>query len=467
MNADTPSPAVRHNLRCITADGATYSVMVGIGETYLPAFVLAVGLGELAAGLIAAVPMVGGAVLQLLAPLGVRRLGSLRKWVILCAAAQALTFVPLVLAAVTGYAPTWFVFAVATLYWASGMATGPAWNTWVTQLIPARVRAPYFARRTRIAQLCLLVSLLIGGFTLTAMAKSSYEVLTFAVLFSVAGLARLSSTRYLAGQSETRQDVHAHRRVSPLELLRRAGRSTDGTLLFYMLGMQLMAQVAGPFFTPYMLERIKFSYSAYTAIVATAFLAKIAVLPVLGRYATRHGARRLLWVGGVAVIPLSALWMVSDSFVYLLGIQVLAGMAWGAYELATLLLLFESIREDERTSVLTAFNFLNALATVGGALIGGALLKAFLAGGNPYFVIFLVSAVGRLFTLLPLMRVSDMKPTPRPISLRMVAVRPSVGSIDSPVLSSIANENGNGHGNGSGHAHEGTDLDVAPVSDGR
>jgi len=467
MNADTPSPAVRHNLRCITADGATYSVMVGIGETYLPAFVLAVGLGELAAGLIAAVPMVGGAVLQLLAPLGVRRLGSLRKWVILCAAAQALTFIPLVLAAVFGYAPAWFVFAVATLYWASGMATGPAWNTWVTQLIPARVRAPYFARRTRIAQLCLLVSLLIGGFTLTAMAKSSYEVLTFAVLFSVAGLARLSSTRYLAGQSETQQNVHAHRRVSPLELLRRAGRSTDGTLLFYMLGMQLMAQVAGPFFTPYMLERIKFSYSAYTAIVATAFLAKIVVLPVLGRYATRHGARRLLRVGGVAVIPLSALWMVSDSFVYLLGIQVLAGMAWGAYELATLLLLFESIREDERTSVLTAFNFLNALATVGGALIGGALLKAFLAGGNPYFVIFLVSAVGRLFTLLPLTRVSDMKPTPRLISLRMVAVRPSVGSIDSPVLSSIANENGNGHGNGSGHAHEGTDLDAASVSDGR
>ena len=103
--------------------------MVGMGETYLPAFVLAVGLGELASGLIAAVPMLGGAVLQLLAPLGVRRLGSLRKWVILCAAAQALTFVPLVLAAVTGYAPTWFVFVVATWYWASGMATGPAWNT--------------------------------------------------------------------------------------------------------------------------------------------------------------------------------------------------------------------------------------------------------------------------------------------------------------------------------------------------
>jgi MFS family permease len=434
--------------------------MVGIGETYLPAFVLAVGLGEVAAGLIAAIPMVGGAVLQLLAPLGVRRLGSLRRWVILCAGAQALTFVPLVLAAVFGYAPAWFVFPVATLYWASGMATGPAWNTWVTQLIPPRVRATYFARRTRIAQICLLVAMLVGGFTLHAMAKSTHALLTFAALFSVAGLARLSSTRFLAGQSETRQDIRAHRRVLPWELLRRAGRSADGTLLFYMLGLQLMAQLAGPYFTPYMLERLAFPYSAYTTVIATAFLAKIAVMPLLGRFARRFGARRLLRVGGLAVVPLPVFWVLSDSFAYLLGVQVIAGIVWGAYELATLLLLFESIREDERTSVLTAFNLLNALATVGGALLGGALLKVLLADANAYHVLFLVSGVGRLLTLIPLMRVPDMKAEPRPISIRAVAVRPSVGSIDSPVLSSIAN--GNGDSPGAGDEHNASAGTVVP-----
>src|SRR5262245_61683454 len=52
---------LRRELRSIVADGIAYSVMVGIGETYLSAFALAMGMGEVASGLIATVPlMLGG-----------------------------------------------------------------------------------------------------------------------------------------------------------------------------------------------------------------------------------------------------------------------------------------------------------------------------------------------------------------------------------------------------------------------
>lgn len=44
-------------------DGAAYGGMVGFGETFLPAFVLAVGLGEITAGLIASVPLIAGGVM--------------------------------------------------------------------------------------------------------------------------------------------------------------------------------------------------------------------------------------------------------------------------------------------------------------------------------------------------------------------------------------------------------------------
>ena len=36
--------------RASVADGASFSVMVGVGETYLPAFALALGMGEITAG---------------------------------------------------------------------------------------------------------------------------------------------------------------------------------------------------------------------------------------------------------------------------------------------------------------------------------------------------------------------------------------------------------------------------------
>ena len=42
--------ALRRDLRFILGEGAAHSVMVGVGESYLPAFVLAMGMGQVAAG---------------------------------------------------------------------------------------------------------------------------------------------------------------------------------------------------------------------------------------------------------------------------------------------------------------------------------------------------------------------------------------------------------------------------------
>ena len=84
--SDRPA-ALRRDLRAIIGDGVAFSVMVGAGESYIPAFALAAGLGEITAGLVATLPMLVGAAFQLVSPAAVRRLGSQRRWVVLCASA--------------------------------------------------------------------------------------------------------------------------------------------------------------------------------------------------------------------------------------------------------------------------------------------------------------------------------------------------------------------------------------------
>ncbi len=74
---------------------------------------------------------------------------------------------------------------------------------------------------------------------------------------------------------------------------------------------------------------------------------------------------------------MGALWLVSQQFPWLIFIQMVSGTSWAAYELAFFLLFFESIAEEERTSVLTIYNLLNTTAWVAGSLIGGALLLSF------------------------------------------------------------------------------------------
>ncbi|HEY8121070.1 MAG TPA: MFS transporter, partial [Myxococcota bacterium] len=80
-----PAAQLHRDLRSITGDGVFYSVMVGLGETYVPAFVLALGHGAQASALITTLPMMLGALAQLGAPLGARRAGSYRSWVVACA----------------------------------------------------------------------------------------------------------------------------------------------------------------------------------------------------------------------------------------------------------------------------------------------------------------------------------------------------------------------------------------------
>ena len=81
-------------------------------------------------------------------PWVVGRLGSRKRYVILCAAGQIASFVPLILSAWRGRAPAWLLLAAAALYWGAGFATGPSWTSWMESVIPRRIRTHYFARRT-------------------------------------------------------------------------------------------------------------------------------------------------------------------------------------------------------------------------------------------------------------------------------------------------------------------------------
>ncbi len=128
---------------------------------------------------------------------------------------------------------------------------------------------------------------------------------------------------------------------------------TGGRLLTYLVVVQAMVQISGPYFAPYMLKQLEFNYHQFVIVLAVGFVAKIVGLWWWGRGQHSGGTRRLLWIGGVGIVPLSALWIVSDRFEYLLRIQVASGLTWAAYELEFFLLFFETLPLHKRTRMLT------------------------------------------------------------------------------------------------------------------
>jgi MFS family permease len=385
--------------------------MVGTGETYLAAFALALGLGEVAAGLITTLPLLMGASLQLLAPRGMQCFGSPRRWVVFCAAMQATCFLALVALALTDRLPNWTVFPLAAWYWCAGFSTSGAWNTWIGMLIPAALRPQVFALRTRLAQFALLCGFVAGGIALQLGHQWGDELRVFALLFLVAAACRYLSALFLWQQSDVMLLASGQRQVPIGQWFQRLGTTNEGKMLAYLLAIQCSVHISGAYFTPYMLKHLNFSYAEYMIVVASAFASKSLFAPLMGRLAARWGTRRLLWWGGIGIVPLSALWLVSNSFAYLVALQIVGAFAWAGYELA-MALLFIEIREEERTSVLTTFNFAWSAATVGGSLIGAGLLTLGGKTATAYLTIFAISGVARVFALTILRQVPEVAVAP-------------------------------------------------------
>ena len=428
---------LRRDLRAISADGAAFSVMVGVGETYLVPFALALGIAAGQASLLATLPVLAGSLLQLVAPAGVRRLGSYRRWVVGCAALQAFCFVPLFGAALAGQAGPGLLFGVGAAYWGFGMATGPAWNAWVGTLVPARVRARFFARRARLAHAALLVGIVAGGYGLEWGKRQGRVFVAFAVLFAVAGLARLVSSRLIATQSEAPGLAARLEAIRLRGVLRELAAGDAGRVVAWLLAMQVVVNVAAPFFAPYMLGPLGLSYDGFMLLTATSFVSRLAVLPLLGRLAERGRAVRLLRLGALGIVPLPALWLVSDDIRFLLVLQAVAGCAWAAVELATLLVFFDGLAQETRTSVLGLYNVGSAAAVALGSLIGAGVFAALGAQPSAYAALFALSSIARM-AILPLLRgVGPRHGPPSAGELDTLAVRPSLGALQRPILPSL------------------------------
>lgn len=453
----------RSDLRASVGDAAGYSVMVGIGETYFAPFALALGTGETFAGLVATLPMLSGALLQLATPWGVRKFGSLKRWIVTCASVQAVALLLMPLAAMiysTTAAALW-VFAAATLYWAAGLATAPAWNTWIEGLVPKTVRTRYFACRSRISQVCTLLGFVAGGIALQVGSNHSWLLPAFAGIFLIAATCRAFSATCLANHSDVGRSQISPRHFSIRELLAHTRSQSSGRLVIYLLLVQTAVQISGPYFTPFMLSEEKLSYFNFMILMGISFAGKVLALTFWGKIARAYGARRLLVIGGLAIVPISSFWVASDwistssipfsvelggtsmlwelspRLGYLMFVQLLSGVAWAAYELAMMLMFFEAIPRTERMYMLTLYNFGNAVAMMCGAIIGAIVLQ--LGGENhaAFLMLFGISSLVRLATVPFLALMPNVKTEILQPAIRVIAVRPD-GAIDRPIVSSMS-----------------------------
>lgn len=399
-------------MRRSVTDGCFWAGMMGFGDQFLPAFILAMKLGEGNAVLVSTLPGFFGAALTLLTPWAVDRLGSHKKWVVLSAGLQALMFVPLVIAAIVGAMPVWAAFAVIALYQFGGLAAGVAWSTWMSTVVPADRRAGFFSFRNRMIWTTQLVAIFAAGFVLDQFkvapgvdgagaagdVTANRVLIGFVLIFSVACVCRGVSTGLLARIGEPVPLPNGHRVVPFTEVARHIRTSAESKLILAMLLIALSTNVSLGALSPFVLGSLNQPESMWAWVMGAMMVGRIAVLFRLGKVIDRVGPKAVMLIaaGGIALVhglflltrpaadllaPLAAhmpgALHARPELLYVMGVQVIAGVLYAAYDLSTWLLLLRHTRDDERTSLITLTWFGFWAFSTAGTFVGYAILEPF------------------------------------------------------------------------------------------
>jgi MFS family permease len=390
------APAGRaHNaLGMSILEGSLHAVMIGVAESYLGAFAVELGHGPRAQGLLATLPLVLGAICQLSSPLFCAWFGSRKRVAVAGALGQTASMAGLIVIAMCQSTSFSALLAARVGFWVSGGLMAPAWNAWMADLTVNINRSRYFARRSALNHVALLIAFGAAGWALYhAGVRLMHCYLT---LFVVAFFARLTSVGALLLQADV-EPLRPRRALDPhWPRLGHALSRARVRVALYMACLAFGTQLSAPFFTPYMLRELSLDYKSFAGLSVLSILTKALAFPCCHHWAERLGQRSVLRWGGVGVAVIPLVWAVSSELPALIVAHVLGGAVWAAVESSSYQLLLESAPAEFTAEFFSLSSAATGVAQVGGALLGGLLL------GSPHLDYRALFGLSALLRALPL-----------------------------------------------------------------
>jgi MFS family permease len=377
---------VQKGLRMVIWDGLAAEVMIAFtGSTFLVAMALLLGATNIQIGLLGAMPTLTN-LSQLISILLVRRFNNRRSIAVYCA---YLARIPLVITGILvltlPHSSIHLLLFFLFFHYFFGSIAGPAWNSWMKDLVPEKILGSYFSRRTRYTQTLNIVLSLGLALSLdhVRIAWPQYELTVYALFFIVAGIIGIIGGFLLSRAPEPRSQLSDSDILSLFKLPLKDRNFRK--LLVFNSAWVFAINIATPFFSVFMLRGLGLPISYLILLAAISQVVSIITLSSWGKFSDRYSNKTILGI----VTPIYIATIIAWCFVgiyrrefmnlaLLLGIYILSGIATAGTNLSLTNIGLKLAPREDAIVYLSVKNIITAVFSSLAPVIGGVLADYFI-----------------------------------------------------------------------------------------
>jgi MFS family permease len=387
-------------------EAGAFSVSDGFGLRNIAPYALALNASNSMIGLLTSIPSLFGNLFQLLTHKLVRKY-SRKKVVVFTVFLQTFFWLALLLPGIlflksnsSSNIPIILLISIYTFLIISGALAGPAWSSWMKDIVPEKQLGTYFAKRNKIAGTIVFICMILAGLILDYFKR--IEVLYgFFILLFFSFLFRGISGYLFTKKYEPKFKQNKKAYFSLRSFINNMFFNNFGRFVLFICTLNFFVAIASPFFAVYLLRNKGFSYTLYMILIMLMPLASILTMSFWGKKSDTIGNTKIFKMTGLLIALIPFIYLLSNFsnkvltiFLILLPIEILAGIGWGGFNLSAANFVLKSVSRDKMVICSSYMNALNGFSIFLGATMGGLL--ASIQFWNPILLVFLISGIGRL-----------------------------------------------------------------------
>lgn len=401
----------RQTVKLSHFEGGLYALMVASTESFLFYYAVKQNVSALELAILTTLPLFLGALAQFFVPklISEKHLGAGIVWSMVV----QIIGVCGILYNVAYQFHYLSLLAFTCIHFIGGLLSNPLWIDWASRIIPRRNFRKYMAGRSSYTWYLILFF-----YIAMAMFAQFTDWFKLVYIFAIGAVARLCSlglqTLIIRGEFSSKLKAEAmarsknHEHVTPHEMPKDL-KEYIRTFIIWTAIFKFGTNVSSPFFVPYMLDELELSMIHYVILSSIPFFGRALFFNRWGKAGKSYSAFFGIQLTMLYIAFTPLVWIMTKSYFALIILEIIAGIAWGGFELNQVLMIQNfvdhSMKEGSRVLLGIHMALSNFFGVVG-AITGAMLLEAKFS----FHEVFWLSSGLRFFlTLVLVYKASSMR----------------------------------------------------------